>query len=169
MAGGHVNIEIGVMHHVETPKHRQGMRHHVLQIDGKVEYHQAENDIAPGWHVQRGHTPQPCCWANSAALTATVPTVIRTTSVFRAVHVRLMAQWRALPCESWRRGRQTSHRAITANMPTKVPKRMSPSICPSPFSSYHSTEQSTDNEQRVPWGEITYYDSILGGVWYNVK
>ena len=36
-AGGHVEVEVGVMHAVQPPQHRHGMEQHVLQVDGEVE------------------------------------------------------------------------------------------------------------------------------------
>ena len=35
--GGHIDFKVGVMHPVQPPQHRHGVKQHVLQIDGEVE------------------------------------------------------------------------------------------------------------------------------------
>ena len=34
--GGHVEIEVGVVHAVQAPQGRHGMKHDVLKIDGEI-------------------------------------------------------------------------------------------------------------------------------------
>ena len=45
----HVEIEVGVVHPVQSPQQRDGMEHHVLQIDGEVErQHRGDDGPSPG-------------------------------------------------------------------------------------------------------------------------
>ena len=51
-AGGHVELEVGVVHAVQPPQHRHGMEQHVLQVDGEVEEDHRGDDGEPGRRVE---------------------------------------------------------------------------------------------------------------------
>src|SRR5438477_406871 len=46
-AGGEIDVEIGMMHLMQAPEHRQGVRQHVLQVDRKVEKQKSERSGEP--------------------------------------------------------------------------------------------------------------------------
>ena len=54
-SGGHVHLEIGVVHPVEPPKHRDVVKEAVLQVNRQVEQEQREQQLEPhgqGEHVE---------------------------------------------------------------------------------------------------------------------
>ena len=51
-AGGHVEVEIGVMHPVQAPQQRHRVEHDVLQVDGKIEDDRPKRERPPDRHVE---------------------------------------------------------------------------------------------------------------------
>lgn len=46
-SGGHINIQVSVVHHVHPPHERHGMEHDMLQIDNKIKGQNAQQDGKP--------------------------------------------------------------------------------------------------------------------------
>jgi len=44
-----VEVEVGMMDHVQPPQQRHGVEHHVLEIDDEVQGHDREGHGQPGW------------------------------------------------------------------------------------------------------------------------
>ena len=42
-AGGHIEVHVGVVDRVQAPQDRDGMDHHVLEVDGEVEESHGHN------------------------------------------------------------------------------------------------------------------------------
>ena len=47
-AGGHVELEIGMVHAVQPPERRHRMEQHVLEVDGEIEKDHRGDDGEPG-------------------------------------------------------------------------------------------------------------------------
>jgi len=57
-AGGNVEVEIGVVHGVQAPQGRDGMKHDVLEVDCEIERHDRGQDLEPaGQHDVVEQTP----------------------------------------------------------------------------------------------------------------
>ncbi len=58
-ARGHVERKVGVVHAMQPPERRNGMEEHVLQVDGEIERHDAQQYAGPSRHADRGEQPPP--------------------------------------------------------------------------------------------------------------
>lgn len=74
IAGSDVDIEISVMHPVETPENRQKMEEHMLEIYDEVEGHDSRDELDPVWQVNDVQD------APTALLGYTVPDAIAATA-----------------------------------------------------------------------------------------
>ncbi len=45
--GGHIEVKVCVMHHVQPPKHRDGVMQDVLGINHEIQRHHADEDLKP--------------------------------------------------------------------------------------------------------------------------
>ena len=45
---GHVELKVGVMHAMQPPERRHGMKEHVLQVDGEVQEDDRDHNAPPG-------------------------------------------------------------------------------------------------------------------------
>ena len=98
-AGGHVDVEIGVMHAVQPPQHRHVMKDDVLDVDDEIEREEAEHDARPPRQAGRVNRPQPRSAAISATPTAAVGTSSRTARMSTARMPRLPGQRGVRPDE----------------------------------------------------------------------
>ena len=47
-AGRHIDIEVGVMHAVQPPQHRDMVKNKMLRVDRQIQNQEAENGREPG-------------------------------------------------------------------------------------------------------------------------
>ncbi len=51
-ACGYVKAEVGMVHPVQPPKRRHGMKQHMLEIDREIQHHDRDENDDPSWCVQ---------------------------------------------------------------------------------------------------------------------
>jgi len=49
--GGQVIIQVGMVHHVQTPQNGDCMKHHVLKIYDKIKYSNPDYQVQPVWQI----------------------------------------------------------------------------------------------------------------------
>ena len=58
-AGGHIDIEISMMHPVQSPQHRNRVKQHMLKVDSEVQEDHRGHYTDPGGEWQHVEEPKP--------------------------------------------------------------------------------------------------------------
>lgn len=55
--GGEINIQVGMVHHVQSPERRDGMVQDMLQVDRKIQGEHPNHHFQPGGKIQLVEQP----------------------------------------------------------------------------------------------------------------
>ena len=127
--GRDIELEVGVVHAVQTPEGRHRMEKNVLKVDGR----RSSRIIPSGIAAQGGtatalNNPQPRTSASRASATAVIGNTKRTTNASRTTRPILLGQ-RTPRAMFWsRRGASSSHTTIPAKILAKAARRMNGSF-----------------------------------------
>ena len=53
VSGSDINIEVRMMHPVETPEYRDEVKEHMLKVNDKIEGDDRDENLGPEWQMRR--------------------------------------------------------------------------------------------------------------------
>ena len=122
-AGGRVEVEVGVVDHVQPPQQRHGVEHHVLKVDDKVQCHDREGHGEPGRYADVIEEPPAPAFGEQGQTDHPEGCEEARGQRVKGDQTQVAEPAPGRPTVSRRRGASASHRAISSNAPPKQPRR----------------------------------------------